>query len=120
MLLFRGLVLCLLVLGACGEGVGTLDEVDPDAAPLNPTWSEHISGIMEERCAACHAEDSPVGETEGYGYGTCEKVKQPGNWNGLVETGLEKKNMPPGGADKITPAEALAIERWWEQGATCD
>ena len=110
----------LLVLIGCGEGAGTLEEVDPEAAPLQPTWSEHISGIMEERCATCHAQESQLGELEGRSYGTCEEVKRPGNWQGLVTTGLERKTMPPGGADKITPAEALALRRWWSQGATCE
>ncbi len=113
------LLTCLFALG-CGEGDGTLEEVDPLAAPLVPTWSEHVSVILETRCAACHSEDSQIGEAEGYGYGDCATTKEPSNWNGLVESGLKAKNMPPGGADKITPAEELALMRWWEQGAVCD
>lgn len=114
------LTLALLLWSGCGEGTGTLEEVDPEAAPMQPTWSEHIAGILEERCTACHSEDSQLGEASGYGYDTCEKTKRSENWRGLIETGLESKTMPPGGADKITPAEALALTRWWEQGAACD
>lgn len=107
----------LLGLLACA-GEGTLEEVDPEAAPANPTYSEHVSRIMEQRCTACHSEDSSVGEEHGVGYETCDKVKR--NWHGIEETVFDGSSMPPGGADRVTSAEMLTLARWYQQGATCN
>ncbi|MFN3199062.1 MAG: hypothetical protein ACE366_11745 [Bradymonadia bacterium] len=110
--------LTALALSACDAGDATLEEVDPEAAPANPTWSSHVERIMVVRCTACHAEDAQSGEAEGYGYETCEKTIR--NWEGFVETVVEEKTMPPGGADRLTSAELLTMQRWYEQGAPCD
>ncbi len=104
------------LLGACA-GDGTLDEIDPAAAPANPTYQEHVSAIMDLRCTACHAVDAQPGEVEGYGYDTCEKVKN--GWASIVETSIDAATMPPAGADRMTSAEILTLERWYEQGAQC-
>ncbi len=107
-----------LVLGACVAGDGTLEEIDPEAAPLNPTYSQHVAPLMDLYCTACHAEDAQPGEIEGYGYETCDKVRS--GWEDLVETSFIEKTMPPGGAPRITSAHQLLLERWFDNGAPCD
>ena len=58
------------------------------------------------------------GEQEGYGYETCQKVRE--NWEGIVETVFESSEMPPGGAVRVSDPEKLALARWWQQGGRCD
>lgn len=109
---------CLLLGAGCSAGDDILDVVDPEAAPANPTWSSHIERIMVVRCTACHAEDAQPGEVDGYGYETCEKARR--NEGGFIETVFEENTMPPGGAERLTSAEMLTVQRWYEQGAPCD
>ncbi len=111
------LVIAALLLG-CGFGDATLEEVDPEAAPATPTWSEHVEPLMVWYCTACHSPDAQPGEAEGYGYETCAKTKK--NWGPLVESVYENQDMPPGGALRLTEAEKLTLTRWHEQGARCD
>lgn len=112
-----GLV-ALLTLGGCGFGTDTLAGVDPEAAPTEPSYSEHISVIMDLRCTACHAEDAQPGEAEGYGFETCDKVRR--FWGPLWQVAAVSQTMPPGGAERLTSAELLTLERWWAQGGRCD
>lgn len=113
-------ILQLLLVGSaligCGDQI--LEAVDPAAAPMQPTYSVHIAAIMKRRCTTCHSTEALAGELDGYGYGTCAKVKQ--HWDGIVETVFEDNSMPPGGADRVESWERLALQRWWDQGATCD
>lgn len=111
------LITAAVLLTACGEGTGTLDEVDPEAAPQTPTYTEHVAPIMDLYCTACHAADAQPGELDGYGYDTCDKVRR--NWSGLVETAFVYENMPPGGAERVSEAHKLTLQRWWNQGGTC-
>lgn len=108
----------IAALGLIGCGDQTLEEVDPGAAPMTPTYSVHIAAIMKRRCTTCHSEEALIGEYEGYGYGTCAKVID--NWDGIEETVFEENSMPPGGADRVESWERLTLQRWWDQGATCD
>lgn len=117
-LLLTGALALTLGAGCVPAGEGTLLEVDPDAAPARPTYTEHVAPLMEHYCTACHAPDAQAGEQEGYGYETCSKVRS--NWWPLVETTFEEKTMPPGGAERVTSAHQLTLERWFEQGAPCD
>ena len=114
------LMLCLsaLTLWGCGMGDATLDEVDPEAAPANPTWSAHVERIMEVRCTACHDPDAQPGEASGYGFETCEKARR--YEDPFIRTAIDEKTMPPGGAERLTSAEALTMLRWYAQGAPCD
>ena len=119
MLYVKGFFVMILLAAASGcAGDGTLEEVDPEAAPMAPTYSEHVSRIMELRCTACHAVDAQPGEEHGYGYETCEKVKR--NWRSLVNTSIDGASMPPAGADRVTSSEKLTLLRWRAQGSTCD
>ncbi len=102
---------------ACGGGEGLLEEVDPEAAPANPTYAEHVAPIMDRYCVACHSEDAQPGEVDGFGYETCRKVRQ--NWGSVVWTVFETKTMPPGGAQRVTSVDQLTLQRWYEQGADC-
>lgn len=112
------LLVAWAVASGCVAGDGTLAEIDPDAAPMTPTYTQHVAPMMERHCTACHAPDAQPGEVEGYGYETCEKVKR--NLGGLVLTVFELETMPPGGAERVTSAEELILERWIDQGMTCD
>ena len=116
----RGLVIAggLLGLSACAFGDGTLADVDPAAAPMQPTYTAHIAPIMVRYCTACHASDAQPGEVEGYGYETCDKVRR--NWGSIEETVFEKDNMPPGLGRRVSEPERLALNRWWAQGGMCD
>ncbi len=102
----------------CGFGDRSLEAVDPEAAPLEPTWSADIEPIMHLRCTACHAPDAQTGEVDGYGFETCAKLKK--NESEFRETTFDEKTMPPGGAERLTAAEVLAVERWFAQGGNCD
>lgn len=108
----------LVLLGGCGFGSGTLDDVDPEAAPMQPTYQAHVAPIMTRYCTACHASDAQPGEVEGYGYETCDKVRR--NWRSIEDTVFEKDNMPPGLGRRVTEPERLALQRWWDQGGMCD
>lgn len=107
-----------LAVSACAFGDGTLAEIDPAAAPAQPTYFEHIAPIMEAYCTACHAADAQPGEQEGYGYETCAKVRR--GWGGIIETVFDSASMPPGGAVRVSEPEKLALARWWAQGGRCD
>ncbi len=101
--------------GCAGEG--TLEEVDPDAAPQTPTYAEHIAPIMKHRCTACHAPDAQPGEVEGYGYETCDKVVL--YWQSIEDTVFKVSSMPPAGAERLTSSEKLTLRRWERQGLDC-
>ncbi|MEZ4466094.1 MAG: hypothetical protein R3F60_00370 [bacterium] len=105
-------------LAGCGFGSSTLDEADPEAAPMTPTYGEHIETIMDLRCNACHSVQAQPGELNGYGFDTCAKVKR--FWGPLWNTAAVSKTMPPGGADRVTSAELLTLQRWHDQGGRCD
>ena len=103
---------------ACGAGDGTLEEVDPEAAPAAPTWSAHIEPIMSFYCTACHAPEAQTGTAEGVDLSTCQQV---GRQRVLVmESAVADKYMPPGGAMRVSSTEALTLQRWYDQGARCD
>lgn len=113
--LFLGAALLALV--GCGGGEGTLEEVDPLAAPLEPGYTEHVAPIMERYCTPCHSAQALPGRVAGFGYGTCAEVRD--NWGSVVWTVFETKTMPPGGAPRVTAEDQLTLRRWHEQGALC-
>lgn len=111
------LLLCLpLGLAACGAGDGTLEEVDPGAAPEKPNYDEHIAPIMKDYCTACHAQDAG-GEGAEVMYDTCRSVVR--NWGGLRQTAFSDKTMPPPTAYTLPSSDVLTLERWWSQGHDC-
>lgn len=112
------LTLLAAALTACGGGDASLDELDPGAAPAQPTWLAHVEPIMAFHCVACHDPDGQAGAQEGYAYDTCEATRR--GWGGIVETVFETAEMPPGGAPRLEAWEELTLRRWHEQGARCD
>lgn len=99
----------LAALPACGAGDGTLEEVDPGAAPAEPTYEEHIAPIMEDYCTACHGKDAG-GEGGEVRYDTCQDVLR--NWGQLARTAFEDKSMPPPTAYTLPSADVLTLKRW--------
>lgn len=113
-LLVLGIVACVSSLSVgCGFGDMSLHEVDPEAAPQHPTWHDHIEPIMYLRCTACHE----GGQNDAV-FDTCTQLKR--RERSFRLTTFEEKSMPPGGADRLSAWEVLAIERWFEQGAPCE
>ncbi len=112
------LVVALLPLLACAEGVGPLDVVDPDAAPAHPTYNTHVAPIVDYYCVSCHSKDAQPGAVDGYAYDSCAQVRD--GWHDFYETTVTKKSMPPGGALRVTSTEALILTRWYAQGAECE
>lgn len=113
-------ILSTLLLGlaitACGD-LGTLDEVDPEAAPATPTWDEHVAPIVDQYCANCHGDSAQFGPAEGYVVETCTQVKR--GWRSFASTTFDSKSMPPGAAPRPTSSELLTLQRWHDQGAVC-
>jgi hypothetical protein len=112
----RAVHLGLVVLTGCGIGDADLVDVDPAAAPLHPTYAEHIAPLMETYCTACHAagEGGEGGEVR---YDDCRWVVR--NWGGLRSTALEGRSMPPPTAWVLSSADRLTLERWWRDGHVC-
>ena len=107
---------CGLLTGCLGDK--TLEEVDPEAAPTEPTFSRDIEPLMEDYCVACHAVDALPGEVGDIGLDTCEKVKE--NMEIVSEMVFDREVMPPGGAMRLTEEEQLTLKRWFDQGADCN
>ncbi len=109
-------LLGLLLPAGCGLGDRDLEAVDPAAAPLHPTYAEHIAPLMETYCTACHAagEGGEGGEIR---YDGCSWVVR--NWGGLRSTALDGRSMPPPTAWVLTSADRLTLERWWRDGHVC-
>jgi len=107
-----------LGLVACGSGADALEDVDPEAAPQLPGYTEHVAPIMDRYCTACHAEDAQPGMTAGFGFETCDDVRR--GWGGIVITVFRGNTMPPGGAYRMSSEDQLTLQRWFDQGARCD
>ena len=114
--LLMGAAACALLTGCLGDK--TLEEVDPDAAPARPTYTEHIEPLMEDYCVTCHAVDAFPGELGDIGLDECEKVKD--NMELVSEMVFDREVMPPGGSLRMTEEDQLTLRRWFDQGADCD
>jgi mono/diheme cytochrome c family protein len=114
----------LTVVTGCASGDGTLATVDPEAAPLHPTYDE-VFDIVEFNCAPCHGDGDGDGEAglreDGYGegedqdYSTCRGIQE--GIDGLRRTVLDEGSMPPGAWPRLTEREKLVIRRWIAEGA---
>jgi hypothetical protein len=104
-LLLAGAVLVLLC--ACGSGDLPLEVVDPEAAPLQPTFAQ-VQAILERHCAPCH-------DRGGRDYSSCDGIER--DLDGLRGTVLESGSMPPGAWPRLDERQKLLLERWLEQGA---
>jgi hypothetical protein len=110
------LLACLLC--GCAAGGNDLAEIDPAAAPANPTWTENIQPLMERYCTACHDPDEQGGTQHGVDLSTCPLTRQ--QRHSVEEVVFDSKSMPPGGADRLRSWEQLMLRRWYDQGATCE
>lgn len=115
---FIPVLLAAALLTACGDGTLPLEEVDPDAAPAEPSWSAHVEPILQFHCVACHDPDGPIGAEDGKAFDTCDATRR--NWRDLEEAVFEEGSMPPGGAMRLQSYELLILQRWHDQGAPCD
>ncbi|MEE9268712.1 MAG: hypothetical protein V3V49_00465 [Candidatus Krumholzibacteria bacterium] len=107
-------MLLLILLSACGSGDLPLDQVDPNAAPLQPTWSQ-VFPIFQRECIPCHATDDPPGGTRP-NLETCEAIIA--NLADIATDIFVLNKMPPGAWPRLTEVERLTIERWIANGAT--
>ena len=123
------LLLILLAVG-CGSGGGTLEDVDPNAVPLDPDF-QLIVNIMDLACVPCHQEgandDGPdsIGDTASLsgasGFSTypdletCQSIVD--HQADIVDRALDKNDMPPGAWPRLSSEERLIILRWIENGA---
>lgn len=114
----RGLRAVALLVAGCGIGDGPLDEIDPAAAPAEPTWSAHVRPIIDWRCSTCHSAEAQPGRQDGVGYDSCEELRR--GWDDLAETAIDGASMPPGGAERLTSSEVLTLQRWWANGGPRD
>jgi len=132
--LFRQIVLgvpATLLVGistGCGFGDGTLDAVDPDAAPRNPTYDQ-VFLILDRSCAPCHKEgedeggdrllaslgDAPPRIFAEPDLSTCNGIQ--GALAEIHDTVLQSGSMPPGAWPRLSEEEKLTLQRWLDQGA---
>jgi uncharacterized membrane protein len=122
-------VLLLAFLAGCSSGDRTLAEVDPDAAPANPTYDQ-VYAILDRNCVPCHKggsnspqpltaliprEDGEGGDDGFPHYDSCEGIQE--DLDGIIDTAIEEGSMPPGAWPRLDERERLIISRWIEQGA---
>jgi len=100
----------------CGSGDAPLATVDPDAAPLKPTYDQ-VAAILNRSCAPCHGGSSSATVTLAVDpdYSQCESTLA--ELDGLRSTVLQTGSMPPGAWPRLSSEEKLLIERWLDQGA---
>jgi uncharacterized membrane protein len=124
------IVIVLTALACNGSGDLPLDQVDPDAAPQNPTYDQ-IFAIMHNKCVTCHTEsegDGGDGGDGGYSVSGRRRTtaEAESDLSDCVEiVGLrddilqrvEDNTMPPGAMPKLTNEQKLTIRRWVENGA---
>jgi uncharacterized membrane protein len=114
--LAAALLSCLGLSPGCGQGDSTLATLDPDAAPLKPTYDQ-VAAILDRSCIPCHGGSNAQTTLASVApdYSTCEGVQA--DLEGLRHTVLERGSMPPGAWPRLSEAEKLLLQRWLDQGA---
>jgi uncharacterized membrane protein len=125
----RSLLLALSVAAlACGgSGDLPLDQVDPNAAPANPTYDQ-VFALMHNNCANCHTGGGDGGGESGYVLSSRRTTLEDGGpdltdcvqivaFAGDILDQVESDLMPPGAIPRLTSAEKLLLRRWVENGA---
>jgi uncharacterized membrane protein len=123
------LAFCALF-SACGSGDQTLAQADPNAVPQDPDF-QLVWNIMQRDCAPCHtdAEDDDDGDEDeespavlpGLVAGvepdlsTCQGIVD--SRFDILESVIDKNDMPPGAWPRLTSEEKLILERWVDNGA---
>jgi len=125
--LFLLLIAVAAFFAACASGDKPLDEVDPNAVALNPTFDQ-VNAIIHNKCATCH--ESQSGDSEG---GNELRFGPAADGNGVntpltscidivalrfdILDRIQNNTMPPGVFPRCTSEEKLLIQRWVENGA---
>lgn len=104
-------VLGLVALAGCAAGDKTLVEVDPEAAPLEPTYQQVVA-ILDRSCVPCHSGGE---RDDGGSYDTCEGIEA--DLGGILRTAVDEGSMPPGAWPRLTETERLVLRRWVANGA---
>jgi uncharacterized membrane protein len=109
-------VFCVLsfYFSSCGSGDAPLSVVDPNAAPLQPTY-EQVEAIVVRNCAPCHSSGEASGEDDDLDYSTCRGIEA--GIEGIENTVFEGGSMPPGAWPRIGERDKLILKRWIDQGA---
>lgn len=117
-LLARSLMVAAsLVLASGCLGTKTLEEVDPEAAPLEPTYEVDVAPLMFDYCDSCHAPDGQRGTLGGVATNSCEGIRD--DLALIEEMVFDREVMPPGGSERMTSEDLLTFRRWLDQGADC-
>jgi mono/diheme cytochrome c family protein len=111
------LSLVCLALSACNFGAANIEEVDPEAIPLEPTYSAHIQPIMEFYCVACHDPEGQAGAAQDVDLTSYEAVVN--DYDDIAEALFDKRYMPPGGARRLSSEDEATLARWATQGFAC-
>jgi uncharacterized membrane protein len=127
----RGVILAfVLAVVACnGSGDLPLDQVDPDAAPANPTYDQ-VFTILHNRCVTCHTGEDEDEDDDDDDYATLRERATTGDVepdlsdcveivalrDDILEQ-VEDNTMPPGAMPRLTNEQKLLIRRWVENGA---
>ena len=107
----RTLLGALAFLGAvagCGSGDRPLDEVDPNAAPIHPTY-EQVFAIVDRSCVPCHR----AGSARVTRIDDCSSIVA---LRTSIVQDVDDNTMPPGVWPRLTSEEKLTIRRWVEDG----
>ncbi len=116
------LALSVGALGCGGSGDLPLDQVDPNAAPSNPTYDQ-VFALMHNNCTNCHT-GGDGGEyvltrraTTSNATPDLSNCVQIVAFAGDILDQVDRDLMPPGAMPRLTSAEKLLIRRWVENGA---
>lgn len=108
------LLAALTAFSGCASGDKTLFEADPEAAPLEPTYSQVVS-ILDRNCIPCHSDGSGERENDDPSFDTCEGIQAA--LADLARTAIDEGSMPPGAWPRLDERERLTLRRWISQGA---
>ncbi len=120
----------LLLAAGCGRGDLPLDQVDPDAVPLDPDFAL-VYDIFDRQCIPCHSGSGPgdappardgatgaaataLGGSEP-GLSTCADIIA--NLGDIERDVFRDNSMPPGAWPRLTSEEKLILFRWISNGA---
>ena len=102
------LMLALFV-SACGFGTQSIEDLDPNSIPQVPAYEADVAPIIEYYCIACHqgqfAANGIILSTEDDVVALCDLV---------AEQMFFSREMPPGAARRLTPAEEAILKRWMQ------